>query len=228
MEYRQHFPLSPDHVTESMPYVTGDLFLKKIGGIIVVVIVTYKSLTSVSLYVGVAEPWWVNSAGGGLWVPPLGVPLFYRWNVNNDQLMCLEAKYEAPYVKADDSLRLTYKMCGRENAKEMQLHAIANFLGKPDSVPDDLMFRRPIWSTWARYKADINESTVTAFASEIVDNNFGNSQLEIDDNWESCYGDAEFNTQRFPDPANMVQKLKVTLVTGCYITIAKDQVLTTR
>ena len=28
-----------------------------------------------------------------------------------------------------------------------------------------------------------------------------NSHIEIDDNWESCYGQAEFNPQKFPDPA---------------------------
>ena len=43
------------------------------------------------------------------------------------------------------------------------------------------MVRDPIWSTWARYKAFINESVVLQFAKEIRDNNFKDSQLEIDE-----------------------------------------------
>jgi len=45
-------------------------------------------------------------------------------------------------------------------------------------------------------KANINESIVLDFATKIRENGFSVSQVEIDDNWESCYGDATFNNVR--------------------------------
>ena len=83
-----------------------------------------------------------------------------------------------------------------------------------------------IWSTWAQYKVNIDQDKVLQFAQDIRDNGFADSQLEvkwgtsfckehiilmplsqIDDNWESCYGEAEFG-DKFPDAPGMVQQLK--------------------
>lgn len=46
------------------------------------------------------------------------------------------------------------------------------------------MFRRPIWSTWARYKKNVTDEVVLEFGQEIVDNGYEDGQLEIDDFWE--------------------------------------------
>lgn len=70
------------------------------------------------------------------------------------------------------------------------------------------MVRDPIWSTWARYKAFINESVVLQFAKEIRDNNFKDSQLEIDDFWEPCYGALTFDTNKFPNIKQTTDALK--------------------
>ena len=78
--------------------------------------------------------------------------------------------------------------------REVDDYVRANFLAKPTGIPDERMFERPVWSTWAQYKADINTSVVKQFAAEIRDNGFQDSQLEIDDNWEVCYGDAVFDS----------------------------------
>ena len=56
--------------------------------------------------------------------------------------------------------------------------------------------------------ADINESVVLEFAQEIKEHGFNNSQLEIDDKWESCYGDTTFDPEKFPDPAGLVSGLQ--------------------
>ena len=41
------------------------------------------------------------------------------------------------------------------------------------------------------------------FAGNITTNGFNNSQLEIDDKWETCYGDFTFDRVKFPDPKGM-------------------------
>lgn len=66
----------------------------------------------------------------------------------------------------------------------------------------------PIWSTWARYKKEVNTDVVLKFAKEIQDNKFKDSQLEIDDNWESCYGALTFDTKKFPNIKNTIKELK--------------------
>ena len=56
------------------------------------------------------------------------------------------------------------------------------------------------------------------FFRDIVKNGFNHSHLEIDDNWESCYGDAKFDSDKFPDPKRMVTKVnKIGLRTSLWI-----------
>ena len=78
----------------------------------------------------------------------------------------------------------------------------------PSGYPDARMITSPVWSTWAQYKQDINQSVVIDFARKIQEHGFENSQVEVDDKWEECYGDATFDPIKFPQPASMVQELK--------------------
>ena len=83
--------------------------------------------------------------------------------------MCLSAKHDRPYVKPEtmDQLTLEYKICSAANVKEMQLYGARNLLGLPQGIPDLRMMTDPIWSTWAQYKTNINESVVLQFAGDI-------------------------------------------------------------
>jgi len=93
--------------------------------------------------------------------------------------------------------------------KEVHQRSIKKFYSSPTEMPDEVMLTRPFWSTWAEYKEPVNQSVVLAFAQRIRDEGFSlNSHMEIDDNWESCYGEAEFDPTKFPDPAGMVRQLK--------------------
>ena len=40
------------------------------------------------------------------------------------------------------------------------MFAVKHFLGKPKSIPDERMLVDPIWSTWAQFKTNINQSAV--------------------------------------------------------------------
>ncbi|CAG2115530.1 unnamed protein product [Medioppia subpectinata] len=87
-------------------------------------------------------------------------------------------------------------------------YAANNWIQKPTGIPDERMFKNPIWSTWAKYHADITQQKVLDFAQEIKSHGFSNSQIEIDDKWEAKYGDFSFDTKKFPNPREMVTKLK--------------------
>jgi hypothetical protein len=113
------------------------------------------------------------------------------------------AKDEYPYSKrATDSLELKYTLCFAENVKEVRTGFFGKFYATPTATPDEGMLLKPFWSTWAQYKEAVNQSLVLQYARQVVDNGFGwSSHIEIDDDWETCYGEQKFNLEKFPDPA---------------------------
>lgn len=170
---------------------------------------TYENYSYVSKMednTGLAERYWLNSAGSFIYVDDV-TPLFITQNIGRDTL-CLTANNSLPYNTRRKSLPFVYYVGVGLNAKQVHLKAVAHFLGKPKTIPDARMVRHPIWSTWARYKVHINESTVIKFAQEINQHRFNNSQLEIDDDWEVCYGALTFNKNKFPNVKNLTTYLK--------------------
>ena len=88
-----------------------------------------------------------------------------------------------------------------ETFKDVHQRALGKFYKRPLAIPDNRMLVEPIWSTWAPLKERVNQSAVLNLAHRIVDEGFGkSSHIEIDDMWESCYGDHTFGRD-FPDPA---------------------------
>ncbi|XP_067012525.2 myogenesis-regulating glycosidase [Anabrus simplex] len=156
---------------------------------------------------GIAEPYWLTSSGEYFYVSP-DTPLFIDQNNADNGQFCMVAKNDAPYSKDRENTTLEYTFCSDENPRLAHEDAIKRFLGKPTGIPDERMIRYPIWSTWAQYKANINEEIVTDFANQIVKYGFQNSQLEIDDLWETCYGSLTFDTKKFPDIQALTSLLK--------------------
>lgn len=156
--------------------------------------------------VGVAERYWLNSRGGFIYVDDK-VPLFIDQNIYGNTI-CLKVKNELPYNTRRTSIKFVYHLGVGRDARAAHRKAVERFLKKPTAVADRRMVQHPIWSTWARYKADINESTVEVFASEIEKYGFNNSQLEIDDDWEVCYGALTFRDSKFPNIRKQTDDLK--------------------
>ena len=157
----------------------------------------------------VLEPYWLSSAGLAI-VVSKSSPLFVKKNVTT---ICLLAKSQWPYPTSKDSV-LQYDLCTIDKnesdssyLKELHLFIINNYFNKPNGIPDELMFKRPIWSTWAIFKQIINETIITNFANDIISYNYSNCQLEIDDKWQSKYGDFAFETRNFPNIAKTISDL---------------------
>lgn len=85
--------------------------------------------------------------------------------------MCLKSAYWQPYVNptASEDITLTYKICVRDNAKDIQLYGVQNLLGLPSGIPDERMISKPIWSTWAQYKTQVNPLLSSVSSSSIID-----------------------------------------------------------
>ena len=158
-------------------------------------------------YGGVQERYWLCSKGVALFVEP-EVPLFVSMNHKGDGEVMFGARWANPYRNPQKrGLYLNYTLLQHENIQVTHMLAVNTLLGKPTDIPDELMFRYPIWSTWAKYKKDINQGIVMQFANEVMHNGFKVAQIEIDDDWTPSYGDHEFQKKKFPNPKSMVDAL---------------------
>ncbi|XP_049764874.1 myogenesis-regulating glycosidase-like [Schistocerca cancellata] len=167
----------------------------------------YPYVTKQQDNVGIAERYWLFSDGRYLHVSP-NVPLFIDQHTNESgDALCLIAENQAPYPVDRTGIVFQMLTCGFDDARQAHEDAVERLLGKPTGIPHERMTTHPIWSTWARYKRDIDDSTVRELASEILANGFNNSQIEIDDLWETCYGSLTFNTTKFPDVRSLVDDL---------------------
>ncbi|XP_018572976.1 myogenesis-regulating glycosidase-like [Anoplophora glabripennis] len=154
----------------------------------------------------VAERYWLNSLGAYIFLDDK-VPLFVDQNNDEDGKVCFSAISYGPYINRTRTI-LKYAIVALDDPKDAHLHAVTNYLGKPEGYPDERMVREPIWTTWAKYKKGISDKVVLEFAQNILDHGFDGGQLEIDDNWERCYGAQEFKSTEFADIVNTVSKLK--------------------
>ena len=130
--------------------------------------------------------------------------LFPGWNTTRPGQVCFVAQDRPPFTERKE-VRLKYDLCvprAGENMKDVHMRALRRYYSIPSALPDMEMLKKPFWSTWAEYKESINQTLVLEMARRMVQEGYtNNSHVEIDDNWESCYGEAEFNTTKFPDPA---------------------------
>ncbi|KAK3087194.1 hypothetical protein FSP39_002944 [Pinctada imbricata] len=169
-------------------YITNDSYQKGIGG--------------------VQERYFFSTQGVVIYVEE-DVPLYLSFNASADGNICLVSKYEKyPFQNAQKKLpQLKYHVCVDQNVKTIHEYASKRFIQRPTGIPDPKLFRYPIWSTWAQYHKDINQSIVLDYAKNILDYGFPHSQIEIDDDWTPKYGDMDFNTAKFPDPKEMINEL---------------------
>lgn len=155
----------------------------------------------------IVERYWLNSAGEYIYVHPQ-VPLFVDYRNLLANHICFGAQISEPYSSRRNHTELTYDIWFLSDVKAAHKHAVANYLGKPSETPDYKMVEYPVWSSWAQYSRDINEENLLQHAHDIINHGFNNSQFEIDDQWETCYGSLTVNEEKFPDFGKLVQEIK--------------------
>ncbi|XP_014668580.1 PREDICTED: uncharacterized family 31 glucosidase KIAA1161-like [Priapulus caudatus] len=188
--YQQTWPIN--EMTHRMQeYTTNDIYKLRWGG--------------------VQERYWVSSSGVAI-VADNKIPLHVGID-GSLGMMCFTSRYQnSIYSYWDDVIiNLKYKVCSgvKVGYNVLDVHRMVTnkVFDKPTGIPDDRMFRSPVFSTWAQYKKNITQELVMEYAQEILDSGFPHSQLEIDDDWATAYGDWEFDSGKFPDPVAMVNQL---------------------
>lgn len=97
------------------------------------------------------------------------------------------------------------------NVKQAYLYYLDNFVEKPaERSPNPSIYHTNIWSTWVKFKRNINQQNLLEFAKNISSYGFNKygSIFEIDDLWESNYGSWKFDKVRFPDAKQMINEIK--------------------
>ena len=112
-------------------------------------------------YGGVQERYWLNSHGVALHVDQ-DIPLFVSVNSSGSRRLSFISKYQRPFRNQHQRpLRLSYRVCHAVDITSMHLFAASGkFFQRPAGIPDERMFRYPLWSTWARYKRKIDQRKV--------------------------------------------------------------------
>lgn len=161
-------------------------------------------------YGNVLEPFWINSNGVGVIINST-TPLHVGTNQNKAKQLCFKAEFSGQHFNPEPGQAyptLDYTVCKSKTVKSVHQFMYNKYFERPTGMPDVRMLKSPIWSTWARYKTLINQSSVLEYAKEISDYGFTNSQLEIDDMFSTNYGDFDFDADKFPNPAEMIKNLK--------------------
>jgi hypothetical protein len=160
----------------------------------------------------ISTPLWLNRAGGGLLVTEDTGQLDIAMHRDGDDcLRLVQRRPEQQPMNLDEQLeklspRLSVMLLVAPTLPAAYQLAVGH-LGQPSSRPPAALLARPTWTTWARYKMHITQNAALEFADDIVAHGYPHSVFEIDDRWQSAYGDLRFDSRKFPDPAAMTQAL---------------------
>ncbi|GAA1945259.1 glycoside hydrolase family 31 protein [Amycolatopsis minnesotensis] len=81
-------------------------------------------------------------------------------------------------------------------------------VGKPEkSDATDAEFASPLWNSWAQYYRDIDQDKVLKWAGDLKAAKVTGHTIQLDDKWESNYGNLTFDAKTFPDPKSMVDSI---------------------
>ncbi|XP_028399226.1 myogenesis-regulating glycosidase-like [Dendronephthya gigantea] len=171
----------------------------------------YKKLNAFGPILG---RYWVNSQGIAIVVDQLS-PLVVGINMEKQpDKLCLSIDPNQ-YPKTSVPPTLNYTVCKGDNVKTTHQAMAQKYFKKLTSGIDLKMMEDPVWSTWVKYHAAVNQKDVEEFVDQIVANNFKCSQLEIDNNYTTKYGDLDFDPVKFPTPKDMIEKIHRA---GCRVT----------
>ncbi|XP_033107539.1 myogenesis-regulating glycosidase-like [Anneissia japonica] len=159
-------------------------------------------------YGSVLERYWLSSNGIAIIVDKT-TPLHASINEGDSEELCLRSSYRnSPYKNPLGILpHLKYSICLSKDMRKVHDFIAKKNFKKPLDMPDKRMFESPIWSTSVRYKKNITQELVLSYANEIKENQFPCSHIEIDDFYNTQYGEIDFDSQKFPKPPEMIQQL---------------------
>ncbi|MER7690325.1 TIM-barrel domain-containing protein [Streptomyces sp. NPDC097610] len=81
-------------------------------------------------------------------------------------------------------------------------------VGKPtQSDAGYEQYEKPLWNSWAQFYTKVDQRKLLDYADELHNSGLDGHTIQLDDKWESEYGNLSFDSTTFPDPKAMSQKI---------------------
>ncbi|MFF9403954.1 glycoside hydrolase family 31 protein [Streptomyces anandii] len=81
-------------------------------------------------------------------------------------------------------------------------------VGKP--AKSDATYRQyaePVWNSWAQFYTHVDQAKLLDYAQDLHDHGITGHALQLDDKWESDYGNMTFDPKAYPDPKAMSREI---------------------
>ncbi|MGP4005116.1 TIM-barrel domain-containing protein [Streptomyces sp. 4N124] len=68
-------------------------------------------------------------------------------------------------------------------------------------------YAKPLWNSWAQFYTKIDQGKLLDYATDLHENGLDGHTIQLDDKWESNYGNLTFDPATFPDPKGLSDKI---------------------
>ncbi|XP_061117836.1 myogenesis-regulating glycosidase-like [Conger conger] len=188
----QRWPISMTGNHTPKPFITSDVYANRQD------------------FGGILERYWLSSNATAIKIND-SVPFHLGWD-EDQMIMRFQARYQDSPFKPDPGrpayAELSYRVCVGFDVTSMHKYMVRRYFNKPNKVPSELVFRHPIWSTWALFKTSVDQEKVLAYAANIRKYGFNCSHLELDDGYTTGYGEFQFDLAKFPNASDMFRTLE--------------------
>ncbi len=143
------------------------------------------------------EPFWYTSKAVGLWVDT-GNVMDVGVNAGGDGTGRFTVKDGGPYtatVFVEETPLAVYRDW-------------IGVVGKPTKIDATYeQVAKPLWNSWAQYYTKVTQASLLDYADGLSRNGVGGHTIQLDDKWESDYGNLTFDPATFPDPRAMSDRI---------------------
>ena len=68
-------------------------------------------------------------------------------------------------------------------------------------------YAKPLWNSWAQFYTKVDQEKLLDYATDLHDNGLDGHTIQLDDKWESNYGNLTWDPKTFPDPKGMSRQI---------------------
>ena len=143
------------------------------------------------------DPFWYTSSAAGLRVDT-GHVMDVAINEGKDGLGRFDIESADPY-KATVFVERTPLEVYRD---------YIGIVGKPaKSDATYEQYAKPVWNSWAQFYTHVDQAKLLDYAQKLHDSGLDGHTLQLDDKWESNYGNMTFDPKAYPDPKAMSDRI---------------------
>lgn len=149
----------------------------------------------------IAERAWYMTSGHGMRINEES-PLFIT---QNETTLLLNVENRLPYPIDPPTVSSTLTLCLMQDVKSAWECIHVNY---HKAEPREQVIPNPTLTTEVSFGENITQENVMVLALEAITNNITTGVIEIDEGWETCYGNQIVDGKKFPDFKKLVSDLK--------------------